>query len=364
MTQEFDSYRPPKREKRFRKFFGQGGKRKKRGRGGEDLMVDEAQFESYYGRPIVKAPPWKHEIGAYLVLGGIAGGSALLAAGAHMTGLHELRRNARLTALGAISAGAVALIADLGRPERFLNMMRTVKVTSPMSLGSWILGGFSTGAGVAAAAEVVRMLEGHIPGEDTALVKAGKRTLFAVETPAGFLASALGAPLAVYTAALLSNTAVPTWNAARRGLPFVFASSASLAAGGAAMVTTSPAQAGPARLLALMGVAGDLIALTWTKKDMHPLEAEPLEIGHAGKLMHLSEACVIAGGVGTALVGRNRVGAIVSGACLVAGSALTRFGVMDAGHASTQDPKYVVEPQKARLRARQQAGITHDSIVT
>lgn len=327
-------------------------------------MVDEPNFESYYGRPIVKAPPWKHEIATYLTLGGIAGGSALLAAGAQLTGLHTLRRNARLTALGAIGAGAVALIADLGRPERFINMMRTVKVTSPMSVGSWILAGFSTGAGVAAAGEVVRMLEGHIPGENTALVRAGTTTLRALEAPAGYFAAVMGAPLAVYTAALLSNTAVPTWNAARRGLPFVFASSASLAAGGAAMVTTPPEQAGPARLLALMGVAGDVLALAWTTNDMHPLEAEPLQTGHAGKLMRLSEACVLAGGAGTVLFGRNRVGALVSGACLVAGSALTRFGVMEAGRASTEDPKYVVEPQKARLRARQQAGITHDSIVT
>ena len=93
-------------------------------------MVAEAQFTSYYGRPIVKAPPWGHEISTYLFLGGLAGGSGLLALGAQLTGRELLRRNTPLTALGAVSAGAVALIMDLGRPERFLNMMRTVKVTS------------------------------------------------------------------------------------------------------------------------------------------------------------------------------------------------------------------------------------------
>ena len=102
-------------------------------------MVPEAEFTSYYGRPVVKPAPWGHEVGAYLFLGGVAGGSGLLAAGAQLTGRAKLRRNARLSALVAVALGAVALVKDLGRPERFVNMMRTIKLTSPMSLGSWIL---------------------------------------------------------------------------------------------------------------------------------------------------------------------------------------------------------------------------------
>ncbi|MDT5255355.1 MAG: hypothetical protein QOD10_435, partial [Mycobacterium sp.] len=99
-------------------------------------MVPEAEFSSYYGRPVVKPAPWGHEVGAYLFLGGVAGGSGVLAAGAQLTGRTKLRRNARLSALVAVALGAIALVMDLGRPERFLNMMRTVKLTSPMSLGS------------------------------------------------------------------------------------------------------------------------------------------------------------------------------------------------------------------------------------
>ena len=149
-TSEFDSLRPPEPA---------GGKRrdgKRTGRSGgadgsrEMPMVPEAEFTSYYGRPVVKPAPWGHEVAAYLFLGGVAGGSGLLAAGAQLTGRTTLRRNARLSALVAVALGAVALVKDLGRPERFVNMLRTVKLTSPMSLGSWILSAFSAGIGVAA----------------------------------------------------------------------------------------------------------------------------------------------------------------------------------------------------------------------
>ncbi len=83
--------------------------------------------------------------------------------------------------------------------------------------------------------------------------------LRAVEGPAGLEAAVFGPPLAVYTAVLLADTATPTWNAAHEDLPFVFVSSASLAAAGLAMVTTPVAEAGPARKLAVLGVLGDLV---------------------------------------------------------------------------------------------------------
>ena len=51
------------------------------GRGGEELRVPEAEFTSYYGRPILKAPVWQWDIAAYLFTGGLAAGSSLLAAG-------------------------------------------------------------------------------------------------------------------------------------------------------------------------------------------------------------------------------------------------------------------------------------------
>ncbi|WP_010144401.1 NrfD/PsrC family molybdoenzyme membrane anchor subunit [Citricoccus sp. CH26A] len=315
---------------------------------------------------MVKAPPWDERVALYLVCGGIAGGSALLAFGAQLTGRDALRRNARLTALGTASVGALALVADLGRPERFLNMLRTIKPTSPMSLGSWILAGFSTGAGLAAVADLDRMTGEVLP------LGPLRSVLRAFEAPAGALAALLGAPLAGYTAVLLSDTAMPTWNAAKDDLPFVFVSSASLASGGMAMITTPTAQAGPARALALAGVAGDLVAAQAMERRMDPVAAEPLHQGRPGWLMRWSERLAIVGGIGTVAAGvtartaprASRWVAAASGAALVTASAFTRFGVFYAGKDSAMDPRYTIEPQKRRLEARRRAGITHDSITT
>ncbi len=357
---EFDSYRPPEPPRRRRG----GGKRRRRGAGAggdgarEMPMVPEAEFTSYYGRPVVKPPPWGHEVAAYLFLGGVAGGSGLLGLGAQLTGRPRLRRNARLGALGAVGLGAVALVADLGRPDRFYNMMRTFKITSPMSVGSWILSAFSGGIGVAAVAEVDRMTGERLP------LGPLRPVLRAVEGPAGLEAGVFAAPLAVYTAVLLSDTANPTWNDAHRDLPFVFVSSASLASAGLAMVTTPVAETGPARTLAALGVVGDITAMKLMERRMDPVAAEPLHHGTAGEMLRWAERLAVAGGVGAVLGGRNRLVAAISGLALMAASALTRFGVFEAGIHSAKDPRYTIEPQKHRLAARRAAGITDDSITT
>ena len=366
---DLDADRPPERGRRRRR---RGGGRRRRGlhemgmgdgsREGavvEDIEVERAdQFDSYYGRPVVKAPPWKGPIAIYLFLGGVAAGSSMLAFGAQCTERPALRRNARLTALGTVGLGTLALIEDLGRPERFLNMMRTVKVTSPMSLGTWIVGGFGTFSGVLGALEVDRMSGQRLP------LGPLRPLLGAAEGPAALGQVVLAPVLASYTGALLGNTVVPTWEAGRGHLPYLFASSASLAAGGAAMVTTPVAEAGPARLLAAAGVAGDVASMHLMKESMHPLEREPLETGTPGKLLTWAERLAIAGGIGTLLGGRSRVIAAASGAALLTASALTRFGVLNAGLESVKDPRRVIEPQKARLAARRAAGITDDSITT
>lgn len=321
-------------------------------------MVPEAEFTSYYGRPVVKPAPWGHEVAAYLFLGGVAGGSGLLAAGAQLIGRDRLRRNTRLSALVAVMLSAAALVKDLGRPERFVNMLRTIKLTSPMSLGSWILSAFSAGIGVAAASEIDRMTGERLP------LGPLRPALRALEGPAGLEAALFAPPLAVYTAVLLADTATPTWNAAREDLPFVFVSSASLAASGLAMVTTPVAQAGPARRLAVLGVIGDLVATRVMEHRMDPVAVEPLHHGRPGQMLRWSERLVIAGGLGTLLGGRHRGVAAASGLALMAASALTRFGVFEAGLESARDPRYTIEPQKRRLAARRAAGITDDSITT
>ncbi|HEX2806531.1 MAG TPA: hypothetical protein VHN80_10225 [Kineosporiaceae bacterium] len=69
----------------------------------------------------------------------------------------------------------------------------------------------------------------------------------------------------------------------------------------------------------------------------------------------LAEAFTAAGVAGAALSGVVRPGrgvralAAGSGLALLAGSVCTRSAVFEAGRATTEDPRYVVEPQRARL---------------
>ena len=129
-------------------------KRRRGGRGRrEEPVVPDATFTSYYGRPILKASPWEADIPAYLFLGGVAAGSSILAAGAELTGRASLQRTGRLGALIAITGSFAALVHDLGRPARFVNMLRVAKRTSPMSVGTWILSLYGPFAGAAAVNE-------------------------------------------------------------------------------------------------------------------------------------------------------------------------------------------------------------------
>ena len=364
MTQnEFDNYRPPRDPKKGKR--RQGGQASGPGQrpGGQDgsremSMVEDVQFSSYYGRQIVKAPPWEYPIGVYLFVGGVAGASGLIAFCADLTDREVLRKNARIGAVIALGVGTVSLIEDLGRPERFLNMMRTFKPSSPMNMGTWILTANGMAAAFTFANEVDRILGERLPlGPLRTIARA-------LERPAGFGQAVTSGPLAVYTAALLGDSSLPSWNGAKRTLPFLFASSATLAASGMSMIMSPVRENGPVRNLALVGVAGDLISLKLMKKEMHPLEWEPLDSGKAGKKMHLAHTLLLTGAGLSLFARKHRAVAVASGACLAAASALTRFGILDAGFASAKDPKYTVIPQKDRLAKRRARGITHDSIVT
>src|SRR5438874_20030 len=98
-------------------------------------MVPEAEARSYYGQPVIKEPVWTWEIPTYFFAGGMAGASTGLAYLAEERGNERLGRCSWALALGSVGVGTGLLISDLGRPERFLNMLRVFKVTSPMSVG-------------------------------------------------------------------------------------------------------------------------------------------------------------------------------------------------------------------------------------
>ncbi|MFW5468763.1 NrfD/PsrC family molybdoenzyme membrane anchor subunit [Knoellia sp. CPCC 206435] len=377
-TSAFDSYRPPDEGVRRRRrtttlrdsvsgaarSVARGGSGWLTGDGGgrrEAPAVPEAEFSSYYGRSIVKPMPWKHEIPAYLFLGGVAAGSGLLASGAAATGLDALRRRSRLTAMSTVALSGALLVKDLGRPERFLNMLRTVKLTSPMSVGTWIFSGYAAFAGATTAAELARML----PGGPAGVLGPVARMLHAVELPAAVGQALFAPPLAAYTAVLLSDTATPVWHESRSHLPFVFVGSAAMASGGMQLILSPVSQSAPARRLALMGVASDLVAMHRLEARLDALGiAEPTTSGEGGRKLRMARALTIAGGVGALFGGRSRLVAVAAGSALAAASALTRFGMVEAGLESARDPKYTVDLQKARLEERRAQGTVHDSIVT
>jgi hypothetical protein len=300
----------------------------------EKTMVPEADFTSYYGRPILKEPTWKvPDVPFYLFVGGMAGASALLAEGAALRGLPALERVARLAAAGGAAAGTVALVHDLGRPERFLNMLRVFKPTSPLSVGSFILAPF----GGLSAAAAGSNLTGWFP-------RLGRLC--------GLGAAVFGPPLATYTGALIANTAVPAWHEAHRELPFVFAGSGATAAGGVAMIFTPCEQNGPARRMAIGGAAMEIAGAETLLKRLE-LVGEPYQQGRPGMLMKTARAMTAAAAAVSLLGGRSRAVSALTGATYVVASLMTRFGIFEAGLASAKDPKYTVVPQRERLARRQ-----------
>ncbi|NNG20183.1 polysulfide reductase NrfD [Naumannella sp. ID2617S] len=337
-TRPFDDDRPPLLGPRKRR-DGDGSRR----RSDPNATVPEAEFISYYGHNVVQPPPWEWPIPAYLFLGGLAAGSGLVAAGGHFTGRPRLRRRGRFAAIGAAALGGAALAKDLGRPERVLNMFRTVKLTSPMSVGTWILTGFGACAGAAVGLELLRPR-----------LRSGSGLAGAAGVVDG-LASAGSAffapPLAAYTAVLLADTAAPTWHESYRELPFVFVSSALAAGTGLSMITTPTAETrGPVRQLAVLGAACELGIGELMTRRLGEL-AEPFEEPPAKRWHHVARVLTVVGAVGAAVVGGTRVGATLSGAALIGGSLATRFGVFHAGITSAKDPRYTVRPQRARAAA-------------
>lgn len=290
---------------------------------------------SYYGRPIVKPSPWQADIPLYLFTGGLAAGSSLLGAGADITGRGALRRHGRLAALGALGVSVGALVHDLGRPARFLNMLRTLKPTSPMSLGTWALSAYGALVTVAAAGEL---------GPVRRSARRPLRLAATAARPGGLGAAAIAPTIAAYTAVLLADTATPTWHAAHRELPFLFVASAAAASGGLAIAACPAAESAPARRLAVGGVAVELFTDRRLRRSAG-IAGEPLEQGRAGVLLRAARALGVLGGVGSLLGRRHRGVTIASGAALVASSACMRFGVFEAGQQSARDPRYTVVSQ-------------------
>jgi polysulfide reductase-like protein len=299
--------------------------------------VTSEHLGSYHGQAVLKQPVWSWEIPCYFYAGGLAGASAGLAYLSELRGNEALARRAWAVALLGIGVSPALLTSDLGRPGRFLNMLRMVKVTSPMSVGSWILSASAASTGVAAADAWLGLLP-----------RAGR-----VGRPA---AAVLGLPLSTYTAALIANTAVPVWHESRRWLPFVFGSGAALSAGAAAVIATPPARARPARRLALGSAALELGLKELMERRLGE-SAEPYRRGAASSFGRIGQVAIAVGAALLATRGaRSRAAAVGGGALLSAGALSVRWSVFKAGFQSAADPRYVVGPQRAGIDRGERRG--------
>jgi formate-dependent nitrite reductase membrane component NrfD len=293
----------------------------------ESITSVGTEMQSYYGRPILKQPVWKPEIPAYFFTGGIAGGCSLLHGFARVAGHERLAKTALYVGAAADVVSPALLISDLGRPERFLHMLRVFKVTSPMSVGSWILFVSGGGTNTAAALELVGRLR-------------------PVKWAAELVAFLSGGPLATYTGTLLADTAIPVWHEARKELPCLFGASAAASAGAATAVFLPPEESGPARRLAIAGVAAELGVMEAMQHRLG-FVGEVYKKDAAGKLARVSKALTVAGAAVLATRGRRSRGAAVTGSALVlAGELALRWSVFRAGFQSARDPRYTVIPQK------------------
>jgi formate-dependent nitrite reductase membrane component NrfD len=293
-------------------------------------VEDPDGIRSYYGLPVLKEPEWTYEVPWYLFAGGLAGVSSMTAALARLQGNEKLADRARLIAALGAAVSPPLLVADLGRPKRFLYMLRVFKPTSAMSVGSWILAAYSS---TATGAQALRML-GWFPRLQQALD--GAAALF-------------GPPMATYTGALIVDSSIPVWHEARIEVPFLFAASAAATAGAAATLLTPPEQAAAARRLALAGAAAELGVSQIMEKRLGEV-GEVYSEGDAGRYGKAAKVCTAAGTVLAALGGRRRRWAAAAGsALLIAGGICLRWSVYRAGFQSAWNPKYVVKPQRERL---------------
>ncbi|MGX6449997.1 NrfD/PsrC family molybdoenzyme membrane anchor subunit, partial [Patulibacter sp. S7RM1-6] len=264
---------------------GRSGRRRKGG--AERRMVPDAEPRTYYGRQVVKTPVWTWEVPWYFFTGGLGGASAMLAGGARLAGNHRLGQSASAVALVATAVSPVLLIMDLGRPARFLNMLRVFKVTSPMSVGTWGLSVLGGSTGVAALWQFLDF----------------PPALLGVPSQAA--ASLSGPFVATYTAVLLTTTSIPVWSEARRTMPYVFAGSSLASAGGASTALTPVAQAGAARAMGAIGGVAEAVASTVMERRLDPRIAASYHDPTVRPLSLAAKACALGGAATVATLGRR-----------------------------------------------------------
>lgn len=287
---------------------------------------------TYYGVPMLKQPVWIWTIAAYFYAGGLAGMSATLGSAAQLLGgreMHGLVTKSRwIATIGAgISTGL--LIDDLGRPERFLNMLRVFKLTSPMSMGSWILSAFSSAAGAAS------------------VLPYGPRLFRPLAPICGVVAGLLGLPLAAYTGVLLVQTAVPLWKN-RLWSVLALCSGSAAASSLLELLPLNAKEARAVELFGLIGKAGEILIALRIENEASPVErvARPLRDGFTGLLWQSAKVLVVASAVVSLAPGHSRKKRIVAGVLGTAAGVCVRFAYFFAGKRSARDPRATFEQQR------------------
>lgn len=284
----------------------------------------------YYGAPLLKEPQWTPLIPLYFFVGGAAGSLGVIGALADILGDDtDVALTSRWMALsGAVLSGAL-LIVDLGRPSRFLNMLRVFKPQSPMSIGSWVIAGFSASAGLASFADLLNAL-------------GGPRPIARLTSGVGRVGSVLlGMPLHNYTGVLIASTAIPVWNTHRCSLPHEFGMSG-LQAAVSLLELSGYDNRTSLNLLGLLSCGAETAEFAHAISDRKP-ETVPIRRGSSGALVQA--AAVLSGPLplGLRLASiftgkrRSRTLRIAAACCGIVGSLCLRFGWLKAGKASARD---------------------------
>ncbi|MGC1452605.1 MAG: NrfD/PsrC family molybdoenzyme membrane anchor subunit [Candidatus Sulfotelmatobacter sp.] len=288
--------------------------------------------ESYYGLPVLKAPVWTWEIPLYFFAGGIAGVSAVIAFAAQVFGSDPaLTRAALWVAIAGATICPVLLIADLGRPERFLAMLRVAKIQSPMSVGVWTLVAFSGCVFVALVGNEL-ILRAYVSPFTIGIRWAGELT-----------GALTGLILAAYTGVLIGATANPVWSHNRLALPPHFLASA---VGGAAGVLELIGFLNPAtQLLGLVAAVAETLLGVHFELSRLPVNA-PLHRGKSAWTFRIAGTLAGPGALLLRLMSESASGRRAAAICFLVGSLLSRYAWIWAGVASAEDPEALFQIQR------------------
>ena len=272
----------------------------------------------YYGRPVLKPPPWTWEVPVYFFAGGLAGASAVVALAARVAGTpgSAVRTALAISVIGVLISAAL-LVSDLGRPARFLNMLRVFKWRSPMSVGVWLLTAFG------AAASGALLLEGGWVVDPAGTAVLGWGLLV--------VAALLGAVVATYTGVLLAASVVPAWNSHALLLPLHFGAAALGSA--AALLELLGYPLDGLHVIGFITAAVETAIWAWTELRTHGARDRALRSGSAGGLVRAS--ATLMGPV--ALLLRALGLRPLAAASFLVGAFLSRFGWMEAGRRSTTE---------------------------